>query len=59
MQGHAVAPDGCPALDDDKSAVGDGWQRGQGLGGGDGISMSERTWPNRNAQCLDLGIDVP
>lgn len=35
LQGHAVAPDGGPALDDHKRAAGDDGQRGQGLGGGD------------------------
>jgi len=36
MEGHAVAPDGSPAFDDDKRAAGDGGQGRQGLGGGDG-----------------------
>jgi len=36
VQGHAVAPDGRPAFDDDQRAAGDDGQRGQGLGGGDG-----------------------
>ncbi len=41
MQGHAIAPDGGPALDDDKRAAGDGWQGRQGLGGGDGRGDSD------------------
>ena len=36
VQGHAVAPDGGPAFDDDKSAAGDVGQRRERLGGGDG-----------------------
>lgn len=36
MQGHAVAPDGGPTLDDHERTAGDGGQRGQRLGGGDG-----------------------
>jgi len=36
VQGHAVAPDGGSALDDDEGAAGDFRERGQGLGGGDG-----------------------
>ena len=36
VQGHAVAPDGGPARDDDERAAGDFGQQGQGLGGGDG-----------------------
>lgn len=36
MQGHAVAPDGGPTLDDHERTAGDGRQRRQGLGGGDG-----------------------
>ena len=36
MQGHAVAPDGGAALDDNEGASGDFRERGQGLGGGDG-----------------------
>ena len=36
MQGHAVAPDGSPALHDHQRAAGDIGQRGQRLGGGDG-----------------------
>ena len=36
MQGHAIAPDGGPALDDDKRAAGDGGQWRERLGGGDG-----------------------
>lgn len=36
MQGHAIAPDGGPALDDDKRAAGYGGQWREQLGWGDG-----------------------
>jgi hypothetical protein len=36
VQGHAVAPDGGPALHDDERAAGDIGQRGQRLSWGDG-----------------------
>ncbi len=36
MEGHAVAPDGGPALDDDQRAAGYGGQWRERLGGGDG-----------------------
>ena len=36
MQGHAIAPGGGPALDDDKRAAGYGGQWRERLGGGDG-----------------------
>jgi len=36
VQGHAVAPDGGPALHNHQRAAGDGGQGRQGLGGGDG-----------------------
>ena len=41
MQGHAVAPDGGAALDDNEGAAGDFRERGQGLGGGDGGGDSD------------------
>ena len=36
VQGHSIAPDGSPALDDHKRAARDGGQRREGLRGGDG-----------------------
>jgi hypothetical protein len=36
VQGHSIAPDGSPALDDHKRAARDGGQRREGLGRSDG-----------------------
>ena len=38
VQGHSIAPDGCPALDDDERAAEDFRLWRQRLGGGDGGS---------------------